>query len=62
MGEEVAQYLGAYKVTKGLFDEFGSRRVWDTPITEQGFTGLGIGAAMHGLKPVIEFMTWNFAL
>lgn len=62
LGEEVAQYMGAYKVTKGLHEEYGSKRVWDTPITEQGFTGLAVGAAMHGLRPVVEFMTWNFAL
>jgi len=62
MGEEVAQYQGAYKVTQGLLDEFGDRRVIDTPITEYGFAGIGAGAAMGGLKPVIEFMTFNFAL
>ena len=62
MGEEVAQYQGAYKVTQGLLDEFGPRRVIDTPITEYGFAGLGSGAAMGGLKPVIEFMTFNFAM
>ncbi len=62
MGEEVAQYQGAYKVTQGLLDEFGPRRVIDTPITEYGFAGLGSGAAMGGLRPVIEFMTFNFAL
>ncbi|MCY7398645.1 MAG: pyruvate dehydrogenase complex E1 component subunit beta [Sphingomonas bacterium] len=62
MGEEVAQYQGAYKVTQGLLDEFGPRRVIDTPITEYGFAGLGTGAAMGGLKPIIEFMTFNFAL
>ena len=62
MGEEVAEYQGAYKVTQGLLDEFGSRRVIDTPITEYGFAGLGAGAAMGGLKPVIEFMTFNFAM
>ena len=62
MGEEVAQYQGAYKVTQGLLDEFGPRRVIDTPITEYGFAGLGTGAAMGGLKPVIEFMTFNFAM
>jgi pyruvate dehydrogenase E1 component beta subunit len=62
MGEEVAQYQGAYKVTQGLLDEFGPRRVIDTPITEYGFAGLGSGAAMGGLKPIIEFMTFNFAL
>ncbi|GAA4007622.1 pyruvate dehydrogenase complex E1 component subunit beta [Sphingomonas humi] len=62
MGEEVAQYQGAYKVTQGLLDEFGAKRVIDTPITEYGFAGLGTGAAMGGLKPVIEFMTFNFAM
>ena len=62
MGEEVAQYQGAYKVTQGLLDEFGPRRVIDTPITEYGFAGIGTGAAMGGLKPVVEFMTFNFAM
>ncbi len=62
MGEEVAEYQGAYKVTQGLLDEFGARRVIDTPITEYGFAGLGSGAAMGGLKPIIEFMTFNFAM
>jgi pyruvate dehydrogenase E1 component subunit beta len=62
MGEEVAQYEGAYKVTQGLLDEFGARRVIDTPITEYGFTGVGIGAAFAGLRPIVEFMTWNFAM
>jgi len=62
MGEEVAEYQGAYKVTQGLLQEFGAARVIDTPITEHGFAGLGIGAAMAGLKPVVEFMTWNFAM
>lgn len=62
MGEEVAEYQGAYKVTEGLLDEFGADRVIDTPITEHGFAGLGVGAAMAGLKPVVEFMTWNFAM
>ena len=62
MGEEVAEYQGAYKVTQGLLDEFGGRRVIDTPITEYGFAGIGSGAAMGGLKPIIEFMTFNFAL
>jgi pyruvate dehydrogenase E1 component beta subunit len=62
MGEEVAQYQGAYKVSRGLLEEFGERRVVDTPITEHGFTGMGIGAAMAGLKPIVEFMTWNFAM
>ena len=62
MGEEVAEYQGAYKVTQGLLQEFGDRRVIDTPITEHGFAGLGIGAALAGLKPVVEFMTFNFAM
>jgi pyruvate dehydrogenase E1 component subunit beta len=62
MGEEVAEYQGAYKVTQGLLQEFGDKRVIDTPITEHGFAGLGVGAALAGLKPVIEFMTWNFAM
>jgi pyruvate dehydrogenase E1 component beta subunit len=62
MGEEVAQYQGAYKVSQGLLEEFGDRRVIDTPITEQGFTGLGVGAAFGGLKPIVEFMTFNFAM
>ncbi len=62
MGEEVAEYQGAYKVSQGLLDEFGARRVVDTPITEHGFTGLGVGAAMYGLRPVVEFMTFNFAM
>jgi pyruvate dehydrogenase E1 component beta subunit len=62
LGEEVAEYQGAYKVTQGLLQEFGARRVIDTPITEQGFAGLGIGAAMAGLKPIVEFMTFNFAM
>jgi pyruvate dehydrogenase E1 component beta subunit len=62
MGEEVAEYQGAYKVTQGLLQEFGERRVIDTPITEHGFAGLGVGAAFAGLKPVVEFMTWNFAM
>jgi pyruvate dehydrogenase E1 component beta subunit len=62
MGEEVAEYQGAYKVTQGLLEEFGAQRVVDTPITEQGFAGLGIGAALAGLKPVVEFMTFNFAM
>jgi len=62
LGEEVAQYQGAYKVTKGLLDKFGPKRVIDTPITEAGFTGIGVGAASAGLKPVVEFMTFNFAL
>jgi pyruvate dehydrogenase E1 component beta subunit len=62
MGEEVAQYQGAYKVSRGLLDEFGPKRVIDTPITEMGFAGIGAGAAMAGLKPIIEFMTFNFAM
>ncbi|GAB5347517.1 pyruvate dehydrogenase complex E1 component subunit beta [Alteriqipengyuania sp. 357] len=62
MGEEVAEYQGAYKVTQGLLDEFGARRVVDTPITEYGFAGLGTGAAMGGLRPIVEFMTFNFAM
>lgn len=62
MGEEVAQYNGAYKVSKGLLDEFGEKRVIDTPIAELGFAGIGVGAAMNGLRPIIEFMTWNFAV
>src|SRR5436305_483593 len=62
MGEEVAEYQGAYKVTQGLLQEFGDKRVVDTPITEYGFAGLGVGAAMAGLKPVVEFMTFNFAM
>lgn len=61
MGEEVAQYNGAYKVSEGMLDQFGPKRVVDTPISENGFAGLGIGAAMNGLRPIIEFMTWNFA-
>ncbi|WP_455372208.1 pyruvate dehydrogenase complex E1 component subunit beta [Limibacillus halophilus] len=62
MGEEVAEYQGAYKVTQGLLDEFGAKRVIDTPITEMGFAGLGTGAAYYGLKPIVEFMTFNFAM
>jgi len=62
MGEEVGQYQGAYKVSQGLLDEFGPKRVVDTPITEHGFTGLATGAAMAGLKPIVEFMTFNFAM
>jgi pyruvate dehydrogenase E1 component beta subunit len=62
IGEEVAEYQGAYKVTQGLLDEFGARRVIDTPITEHGFAGLGVGAALAGLKPIVEFMTFNFAM
>ena len=62
MGEEVAQYNGAYKVSQGMLEEFGPERVVDTPISEGGFSGLGIGAAMVGMRPIIEFMTWNFSL
>lgn len=62
MGEEVAQYNGAYKVSQGMLDEFGDRRVIDTPIAELGFAGIGVGAAMNGLRPIIEFMTFNFSL
>jgi pyruvate dehydrogenase E1 component subunit beta len=62
MGEEVAEYQGAYKVTRELLQEFGDKRVIDTPITEHGFAGIGVGAAMGGLKPIVEFMTWNFAM
>lgn len=62
MGEEVAEYNGAYKVSKGMLDEFGPRRVIDTPIAELGFAGIGVGAAMNGLRPIVEFMTWNFAV
>src|SRR6266700_8339761 len=62
MGEEVAEYQGAYKVSQGLLQEFGAKRVIDTPITEHGFAGIGIGAAMAGLKPIVEFMTFNFAM
>jgi pyruvate dehydrogenase E1 component beta subunit len=62
MGEEVGLYNGAYKVSKGLLDQFGPKRVWDAPISEAGFAGLGVGAAMVGLRPIIEFMTWNFGI
>jgi pyruvate dehydrogenase E1 component beta subunit len=62
MGEEVAEYQGAYKVSQGLLDEFGAKRVIDTPITEHGFAGIGVGAAFYGLKPIVEFMTFNFAM
>jgi pyruvate dehydrogenase E1 component beta subunit len=62
MGEEVAQYDGAYKVSKGLLAKFGPKRVWDSPISEGGFAGLGVGAAMTGLRPIIEMMTWNFGI
>lgn len=62
MGEEVAEYNGAYKVSQGMLDEFGERRVIDTPISELGFAGIGVGAAQNGLRPIVEFMTWNFAV
>ena len=62
MGEEVAEYNGAYKVSQGMLDEFGPKRVIDTPISELGFAGVGVGASMNGLRPIVEFMTWNFAL
>jgi len=62
MGEEVGQYNGAYKVSKGMYDEFGGDRVVDTPITEAGFTGIGVGAGLMGLRPIVEFMTINFAM
>jgi len=62
MGEEVAEYNGAYKASKGMLDEFGAKRVIDTPIAELGFSGIGVGAAMNGLRPIVEFMTWNFAV
>jgi pyruvate dehydrogenase E1 component beta subunit len=62
MGEEVAEYQGAYKVSQGLLEEFGKKRVIDTPITEHGFAGLGVGAAFYGLRPIVEFMTWNFGM
>ena len=62
LGEEVAEYNGAYKVSKGMLDEFGPKRVIDTPIAENGFTGIAVGAAMNGLRPIVEFMTWNFSL
>lgn len=62
LGEEVAEYNGAYKASKGMLDEFGARRVIDTPIAELGFTGIGVGAAMNGLRPIVEYMTWNFAV
>ena len=62
MGEEVAEYNGAYKVSRGMLDEFGAKRVIDTPIAELGFAGIGVGAAMNGLRPIVEFMTWNFAI
>ena len=62
MGEEVAEYNGAYKISQGMLDEFGPERVLDTPIAELGFAGIGVGAAMNGLRPIVEFMTWNFAI
>ena len=62
MGEEVAQYDGAYKVTRGLWKKYGDKRVIDTPITEMGFSGLAVGAAFHGLRPILEFMTFNFSM
>lgn len=62
MGEEVAEYNGAYKASKGMLDEFGAKRVLDTPISELGFSGIAVGAAMNGLRPIVEFMTWNFAI
>ncbi len=62
LGEEVAEYNGAYKVSKGMLDEFGAERIIDTPIAELGFAGIAIGAAMNGLRPIVEFMTWNFAM
>ena len=62
IGEEVAQYDGAYKVSKNMWKTYGSEKIWDTPITEAGFTGLAVGASLMGLKPIVEFMTWNFAL
>ena len=62
IGEEVAEYNGAYKVSQGMLDEFGPKRVIDTPIAELGFTGIAVGASMNGLKPIVEFMTWNFAI
>ena len=62
MGEEVAEYNGAYKVSQGMLDEFGAKRIIDTPIAELGFAGIGVGAAMNGLRPIVEFMTFNFSL
>lgn len=62
MGEEVAEYNGAYKVSQGMLDEFGAKRIIDTPIAELGFAGIGVGASMNGLRPIVEFMTWNFAI
>ena len=60
MGEEVAEYNGAYKVSQGMLDEFGEKRIIDTPIAELGFTGIAVGAAQNGLRPIVEYMTWNF--
>ena len=62
LGEEVAEYNGAYKVSQGMLDEFGPKRVIDTPIAELGFAGIAVGASMKGLRPIVEFMTWNFAI
>jgi Pyruvate/2-oxoglutarate dehydrogenase complex, dehydrogenase (E1) component, eukaryotic type, beta subunit len=62
MGEEVAEYNGAYKVSQGMLDEFGDKRIIDTPISELGFAAIGVGAASNGVRPIIEFMTWNFAI
>ena len=62
LGEEVAEYNGAYKASKGMLDEFGEKRVIDTPIAELGFAGIAVGASMNGLRPIVEFMTWNFAI
>ena len=62
LGEEVAEYNGAYKVSQGMLDEFGAKRIIDTPIAELGFAGIAVGAAMNGLKPIVEFMTFNFSL
>ena len=62
MGEEVAEYNGAYKVSQGMLEEFGEKRVIDTPISELGFTAIAVGAAQNGLRPIVEYMTWNFAI
>ncbi len=62
LGEEVAEYNGAYKVSQGMLDEFGAKRIIDTPIAELGFSGIATGAAMNGVRPIVEFMTWNFAV